>query len=62
MLEVAEDVVESAAVEVSEDKEVSRREEEEGRDETPSALRCCSGRGGFAGLMSLVTEFSVEVG
>ena len=38
LVEVAEDVVERAVVEASEDMEVSRREEEFGREDVPSAF------------------------
>lgn len=63
LVDVAEDdVVESAVVEASEDMDVSRREDELGRDDDPSTFRCCSGRVGLAGLTSMVVEVSFEDG
>jgi len=61
LVEVAEDVVERAVVEASEDMEVSRREEEFGRDDVPSAFLCCSGSDGFDGLNSLVAGAAMSL-
>lgn len=57
-----DDVVESAVVEASEHMDVSRREEELGRDDDPSTFLCCSGREVIVGLISLVTALSFEHG